>query len=163
MKRGGFLKRKSPLKRNTKIRVKGHSTTTEQRDEVQRLLREICLKRDKVCVLSGYMETGACGPMKKDGKPVYQAEHLNSRSNAISFADSRNCVLLCSRHHIYWKPQHSKRYWEIIEEVIGPNRWEWLEEVQDFAASHRTYKLDYRLAILALEHELKKLSTPSIE
>lgn len=154
MKSGGFLKRKSPLKRNTTIRIKAHSTTTEQRDEVQRLLREICIKRDKTCLLSFYPETGLCGPQKKDGHLVLQAEHLNSRQNSISFADSRNVVLLCQRHHIYWKPQHSKRYWEIIEEVIGPNRWEWLEEVQDFAASHRTYKLDYKLAIIALKQEL---------
>ncbi len=83
---------------------------------------------------------------------MLQAEHLNSRAHSISFADTRNIITLCQRHHIYWKPQNSKRYWEIIEELIGPARWDYLKEVQEYRLA---YKLDLKLAIVTLEQEFK--------
>lgn len=146
------IKPRKPLKR-TPLRKIGRSETAVNKEKVQYLLRQICLKRDTVCLLSNYPETGRCGPLKADGKPVYQAEHLNSRSHAVSFGDSRNTILLCQRHHIYWKPQNSARYWEIVEEMIGPKRW---ELVHSWIHDRIAHKQDLKLDIIALEQELKQ-------
>ncbi len=132
--------------KRTRLRLVGISTTAESKKEIQSLLREICIKRDQGCVLRDYADTGRCsGPL--------QAEHLNSRSNTVSFADTRNIVCLCRTHHIFWKPQNSQRYWEIIEEVIGPTRWEYVKKV---IADKKAYKVDLKLAIVALKQELKQ-------
>lgn len=142
--------------KRTPLRKKGKSDRTKIMDDIQAYLRLICIKRDKKCLLSGYPEAGPCGPIKTDGKPVYQAEHMNSRSFMVSFADSRNAILLCQRHHIYWKPQNSRRYWEIIEEMIGPKRWEYFKKVE---ADKRPYKIDLKLQLVALKQEYKELSS----
>lgn len=152
--------RKTPLKRSTKpmkrtrLKMRGTSDSSVLKDEIQALLRQIVIKRDKKCLLSHYPETGACGPRRNDGELIYQAEHLNGRSHMISFADSRNVVLLCQRHHIYWKPQNSRRYWEIIEEMIGPTRWDYFKKVE---ADRKAYKIDLKLAKVALLQELREI------
>lgn len=155
MKRSGFKRKATtPLKR-TKLRLVGHSTSAEQKREIQALLREIVIKRDGGCVLRDYAETGKCGGYgSKSGKLILQFEHLHSRSHSISFGDSRLGVLLCQRHHIFWKPQYSQRYWEIIEEVIGPTRWDLLQKVRN---DHKPYKMDWKLVILGLKKELNDL------
>ena len=160
-----WLKRKTPLKaktgfkqkigkpmRRTRLRVAGTSTTAELKKEIQALLRELAIKIYGTCVLSKYPETGACGSYTKAGNLILQAEHLNSRSNTVSFGDMRNIILLCQRHHIYWKPQNSQRYWELIREIIGEERWAWYVKVRD---DKRAYKVDLRLVKIALEQELK--------
>lgn len=142
-----------PLKR-TRLRVVGKSDTATLKKEIQAVLREIVIKRDGGCILRDYPETGKCGGYRNDGKLILQAEHLNSRSHTSTFADPRNVVCLCQRHHIYWKPQNSKRYWEIVEEQIGATRWEWLQRAMQ---DRRAYKVDLKLELLALKQELKKL------
>ena len=54
MKRSGFQKKDpadiKPMKRK-KIRVAGKSTTAQRKKEIQRLVREIVIKRDGGCIL----------------------------------------------------------------------------------------------------------------
>lgn len=156
MKRGGFLKRigfknraRTPLKRS-RLRLRGVSDTSVLREQIQAKLRQGVIKRDRVCLLADYPEAGKCNA-------IQQCEHLISRSQSSTFADLRNCVLLCSRHHIFWKPQNSQRYWEIIEEMIGPDRWDWTQKMRKEQSSHRSYKIDWKLELLALESEIKKM------
>lgn len=152
MKRSGFkFKPRKPMKR-TRLRVAGHSTTKELKDEIQALLRQLAIKIYGTCVLSAYPETGACGSYKQNGELILQAEHLNSRTHTATFGDMRNIVLLCQRHHIYWKPQNSQRYWELIEKIIGKERWEWYQRAK---ADRRAYKVDLKLIKIALEQDLK--------
>lgn len=152
LKRSYFKKKLTkPLKR-TKLRVAGTSTTAELKKDIQALLREIALKIYGTCVLSKYPETGACGSYTRAGNLILQAEHLNSRSNTATFGDMRNIVLLCQRHHIYWKPQNSQKYWELIEKVIGKERWDWYLRAKE---DKRPYKVDLKLIKIALEQELK--------
>lgn len=146
--------KKTPLKRRTGLRMRGVSDSSVLKEQIQEMLRKVVIKRDKGCILRDYKEAGMCGPRRKDGELVLQAEHLNGRSNMVSFADSRNCVCLCQRHHIYWKPQNSKRYWEIIEESIGPNRWEMIEDWMD---DRKPHKVDLKLALLVLLKEYQSL------
>lgn len=136
--------KRSPLRRI------GRNPTAVLKEKIQAKLREIVIKRDGGCVLREYPETGKCSD-------VLQAEHLISRSNTLSFADTRNIVCLCSKHHIFWKPQHSKLYWELIEGIIGVKRWEWIKEVEKEVFAHRSHKVDLKLALIYLEQELKQL------
>jgi len=152
MKRGGFLKRKSKPMKRTRLHLVGRSTTAELKRDIQATLREIVMKRDKVCLLSKYPHSGACGGFNGKGELILQAEHLHTRSNARSFADSRLVVLLCQRHHIYWKPQHADEYYRIIKQEIGKERSDLLERVQQ---DRTPYKTDLKLELLALKMELK--------
>lgn len=156
MKRTTF-KRKftKPLKR-TPLRLVGHSSTSELKQEIQELLRTICIHRDGGCILRNYSKAGKCGGYRKDGALILQAEHLVTRSNSLSFADTRNIVILCRNHHIFFKPQHSSLYWELIQEHLGEEKWEWIKRVRDDYTPH---KIDLKLELLALKQELKKLLT----
>jgi hypothetical protein len=75
VKRGGFLKRKIPLRPKTRIRVVGHSERTEVLQNIQDLLRALAISRDKGCVLRDYPEAGACGGYTKAGELILQAPH----------------------------------------------------------------------------------------
>lgn len=149
---------KIPLKRS-KLRVVGHSTTTELKDEIQSVLRQICLLRDKVCVLSHYKneinpQYRECGGWKKDGTLIYQAEHLLSRERAVGFTDISLIVLLCLRHHFYYKKQYPDEYYRIVRRYIGKENSNLLTRVQE---DFTPYKTDLKLELIALKQELKKL------
>jgi hypothetical protein len=144
-------KPRKPLKR-CRLKMRGTSDASVLRELIQSALRDVVIKRDGGCILRDYPDTGKCGGYRKDGKLILQAEHLNSRTHTISFADSRLAVCLCKRHHIYWKPQNSARYWEIVEEMIGPKRWELFQKVK---ADRMSYKVDMKMALIGLKQELK--------
>lgn len=156
MKRTPLKRSSKPLKR-TKLRLVGHSTTSELKIEIQALLRQIVIKRDGGCVLRNYPETGACGGYRKDGELILQAEHLHTRSNAASFADTRLVICLCSRHHIFYKPQHADEYYKIVRKHIGTIRSILLDRVQQDYSPH---KVDLKMEKIALEQELKKYELP---
>lgn len=172
------LKRKTPLKakstftskpavkqretglRRTNIRSVGISSRSEMRAEIQALLRAIVILRDGGCFLRRYshkMNGGQylrCGGHRKDGDFILQAEHLESRSNASSFSDSRLVVCICQRHHIYYKPQHSAEYNELAGLFIGSSRKKLWDAVRKDRSPH---KVDLKLERLVLIGELKKL------
>lgn len=151
MKRSGFKRKQTvPLKR-TRLRMRGVSDSSVLKEQIQSALREVVIKRDGGCVLRNYPETGACDK-------ILQAEHLNSRSRTQTFAVSLLAVCLCRRHHIYWKPTHSLRYWQIIEEIIGEKRWELLQKV---LKDYKTYKVDLKMGLIGLQQELKELNQSS--
>lgn len=142
--------------KRTRLKRKSQSATALIKDEIQALLRLIVIKRDGGCILRHYPETGQCGGYRQDGELILQAEHLHTRSNSVSFADSRLVVCLCMRHHIFYKPQHADEYYRIVKKHIGKARTKLLEAVQQ---DYRAYKMDWQLEKLALGKELKKLST----
>lgn len=147
-----------PLRR-TKLRVKGISTTTELKDEIQAVLREIVILRDGGCFLRHFKNRIQpkyynCGGYRKDGELILQAEHLHSRSNAISFSDSRLVVCICRNHHIFYKKQYGTEYDKFAREFIGPSR----ARLWDAVVAYRSpYKVDLKSELLGLKNELKKL------
>lgn len=157
MKRS-YFKRKptTPLKR-TKLRVAGVSDSATLKREIQSLLREIVIIRDGGCVLRDSPHAGNCGGYSKADQIILQGEHLVTRSNSASFADTRNIVCICRYHHITWKPQHSQLYWDLIEGIIGPTRWDYIRAVQRDASSHRAHKVDLKMEKIALMQELTEL------
>lgn len=138
------------------IRKKSNSPEALCKERIQALCRQIGLIRDKGCVMRFYPESGACGGYRKDGGIIYQFDHLNSRIHAVSFGDPRLGVILCQRHHIYWKPQEPNLFISIVRKHIGPVRAALLDKVQ----LHRwiPQKMDWKLVELGLIQELKKLS-----
>lgn len=134
--------------KRTALRRVSNSPTAIAKRRIQALLREIVIKRDGGCVIGTYFKTNAAC-----NTPL-QAEHLITRSNSATFGDTRNIVCLCQYHHIFWKPQHSRAYWELIEEIVGPIRWAWLELAE---ADRSPHKVDWVLTELALKNELALL------
>jgi|SRR3990167_9920734 len=155
MKRSYFKQKPRKTMKRSPLRMRGVSDSSVLKEQGQAVLRQVVIARDGGCILREYPETGKCGPRKANGELVLQAEHLNSRSHAVSFLDSRLAVCLCQRHHIYWKPQNSARYWEIVEGEIGPKRWELFKKVRD---DYRAHKVDLKLELINLKNELKELT-----
>lgn len=130
MKRSGFqIKPRPPLKRTIlkahktpqkrrKLRKQGKGKASTIKRRIQALLRMAVIQRDGGCILRVVL--GGCND-------TIQCEHLITRSNSNTFADLRNCVALCQYHHIFWKPSNGRLYWELIEQHLGTDGWEWLK------------------------------------
>lgn len=141
------------LKRSSGLRKKAKNPVSKTKGRIQALLRLRAIERDGGCVLRDYPITGECGPYKADGDLILQAEHLVGRANSISYGDLDNIVCLCMKHHFYFKKQHGALYWSLIEEIIGPERWEKVQAWERDKSPHRMYASDW----LRIE---ESLSTP---
>jgi hypothetical protein len=143
LKRKVGLKRKAPLgrgsglKRTGRLRKASKSPVAATKRRIQALLRLRVIERDGGCLLRGIEGVGACSQ-------VLQAEHLVSRANSASYGDLRNVICLCQRHHIFWKPQNSRLYWELIEMKIGPERWEYVKVTEADRTPHRMTAWDWQ-------------------
>lgn len=125
--------------KKTRLNKKSKAPVPLCKDRIQKLIRELAIRRDGGCVLRHYAEAGQCGGYGKvSGELILQGEHLNTRERNISFADMRNIVCLCLRHHGYFKPQESKLYWELIERHLDKKTWEWYQRVK---ADGKTYHM----------------------
>lgn len=122
--------------KRTPLRKTGKSTNAQTKKRIQALLRELAIKTDGGCFLRNYEEAGKCGGYRKDGQLILQAEHLISRQRSVSFAEPRNIVCLCQRHHFYFKKNQGRLYWELVERYVGEERWEWIKKVE---ADHKPY------------------------
>lgn len=160
-----WLKRKSvfkqkpikPMKR-TRLRVKGHSETAELREEIQKLVREIVIARDGGCIFRNLYDylygQPPCNGYRKDGKLILQADHLLPRSFSATFADPRLIVTLCKGHH-GWKSVGNNlrkaQYDEIVKKILPLDRVKLWEKWEEARQSHKTYKSDWKLEIVALQ------------
>ena len=141
--------------KRTKLRRSGVSETALLKREIQRLVREITMKRDKGCILRSVRHCG--GDLDTEGV-VIQADHLISRSNSATYADTRLIVCLCKNCH-GWKHWHQKEYDALVRTILSKERvklWDRCEK--DAWSPARTGASDWKLHIIALEKELKELS-----
>lgn len=166
LKRTPFKQKPQKPLRRTKLRLVGHSSTTELKNEIQALLRQIAIRRDGGCILRNYKSEITpryqdCGGYRKDGELILQAEHLHTRSNLSTFADTRLIVCLCKRHHGYYKPQHSDEYYEIVKKHIGKERADLLKRVKEDRGVHRG--IDLKMELLNLKKELLKLGPEELK
>lgn len=152
MKRTPLKRSKIPLKSSKlrSLRINGISDVSTLKREIQALLREFVIKRDGGCVLRHYPETGACDS-------VLQAEHLVSRARSQFYADTRNVICVCRRHHIFWKPQNSQRYWKLIEQILGPKRWKWYELAEATKTPYHMALGDWKITKTVLKNEISLL------
>lgn len=142
----------SILMRRTSLRKQGTSETALLKREIQRLLREIVIARDGGCILRDLRH---CGGTPEEA--VMQADHLISRSNSATYADSRLVVCVCKPCH-YWKSVagnlRKAEYDALIKTLLSKERVELWEQCE--RDSWKPRKMDWKLEILALEQELKK-------
>ena len=151
-----YLQRKTPLARSkvplkrSRLRVIGTSPTAQLKREIQRLVREIVIKRDGGCILR-YIRH--CDP-----DAVLQADHLITRSNSATYADTRLIVCLCKPCHGGYKKWHKEKYDALVKTVIPKERVKlWDDSLALQHIPKRTYANDWKLAIVALEQELKEI------
>lgn len=156
------VKRTAFKPRKTKLRIVGVSDVAETKRNIQNLVRQIVMKRDGGCVLRDYIgfELPPCGGYAKDGHQILQADHLISRSNAATYADSRLVVCVCKSHH-GWKSVGSnlrkKEYDRIVRAVLPKDRVDlWDRCEADAWRPKRTGAYDWKMAELALIQELKQ-------
>lgn len=160
MKRSGFkFKPRKPLKR-TKLNVVGHSTTAELKKEIQSLVREIVIKRDGGCIFRKEKGHVCSGYAPKAGHLVLQADHLMSRGNSGTFADTRLIVCVCQGIH-GWKSVGSnlrkKEYDERVRKLISKERVELWDEWE--AKRFSSFKMgahDWKMEIVNLKSELEE-------
>lgn len=152
--------KKSPLKRHSKLRIKGISDISTTKDEIQDIVREIVILRDGGCILRNYplANAGKCGGFRKDGQLILQADHLITRGNSATYADTRLIVCLCKSHHGGFKKWNKEKYDYLVKEIIGKERRElWEKCDRERFVPHRTTAYDWKMALVILKQELKKL------
>lgn len=144
-----------PLK-PTQFHIKGHSTTSEIKREIQSLLRAVAIARDGGCVFRNFPQAGKCGGRNKKYEIILQFDHLHSRVHSVSFGDSRLGVTVCPYHHLFYKRQYPAQYEKIARKVIGRERTKLLDRVRE---DYRPHKMDWKLVKIGLEDELAKLKS----
>jgi hypothetical protein len=154
MKRGGFLKRYTPL------RTKGKSIVATVKDSIQAWLRAIVIKRDGGCILRNVRY---CNGLPDIPGVVLQADHLVTRSNSATFADSRLVVCLCRPCHA-WKSlggnQRKGQYDALVRTLLSADRVElWDRCEKDSWRPVRTDAYDWKLAEAALKQELAQVES----
>ncbi len=145
------------------LRLVGQSDTAQVKREIQYVAREIVIARDGGCILRDIHYDGIpeCNGYTKDGNLVLQADHLVSRSNSATFADTRLIVCVCQGHH-GWKSLGSnarkKEYDELVRSFLSPERVKlWDECERDSWKPHRTTVYDLKLQLAALKQEWRQM------
>lgn len=146
------------LKRS-KLKRKSTSETTLVKDEIQAVVRLIVTKRDKGCILRK-QRCGVIADVMDDkvlSLGVIQADHLITRGNAATFADTRLIVCLCRGCH-GWKHWHKEQYDALVKSVLPRDRVElWERAEQESWKPKRTSSYDWKLTLFALKQELKEI------
>jgi ubiquinone/menaquinone biosynthesis C-methylase UbiE len=62
-----------------------------------------------------------CGGYAKDGHLILQDDHLITRANAATYADTRLIVCLCKGHH-GWKKWHEREYIALVRTLLSHER-----------------------------------------
>lgn len=149
------MKRNKPLKR-TRLKVVGDNSTAVLKARIQALVRLICAYRDGGCVLRNLRHCGGEAVVDKReiiSDNVIQADHLITRANSATFADTRLIVCLCKNCHA-WKHWHEKEYEKLVRTTLSSERKRLWNRCEEDRQAHRTWKPDWNLAITLLEREL---------
>lgn len=157
--------KRSPLKRGTKtlkrtkLNARGKSDSSVLKERIQHLVRQIVIKRDGGCILREIQGIGGCNGYAKDGHLILQADHLVTRANSATYADTRLIVCVCKGHHGGFKKWNKERYDEIVRSLLPQDRVELWEraEKERYRPTHRT-SYDWKLEVIALEQELAHFS-----
>ena|SRR3990167_1160831 len=130
------------------LRKQGKSATSQAKQRIQALLRQIVIKRDKTCILRH---------IRQCEDSVLQADHLITRANSATFADLRLVVCLCRSCHGGFKQWHKEQYDALVKTILPKDRVKLWEKCQaDSWIPKRTSAYDWRIAEAVLNQELKK-------
>lgn len=160
MKRGGYLQRRTPLK------AKSASDTSTIKEDIQATVRAIVIARDGTCIFNRMTleweipdayKVPHCNGYAKDGHLILQADHLITRSNSATYADTRLIVCVCKGHH-GWKKWNEQRYNEIVRQLLPADRVALWDKAH--AARYTPTRMtssDWAKELAALKQELFKM------
>lgn len=144
--------------KRTKLRVKGVSTTAQLKDDIQDIVREIVIIRDGGCIFRKEKGHICIGYAPKAGHLILQADHLLSRANSATFADTRLIVCVCKGIH-GWKSVGSnlrkEEYDERVKKLLSKEVVTLWEKCEKDMHAHKTYKMDWAMEKLVLLKELE--------
>lgn len=152
--------------RTKRVRIVGHGDTLDAKEEIQALLREIVILRDGGCILRDEVLQAryglpGCSGSRKDGTLIHQADHLESRGHAATYADSRLVVCVCKAHH-GWKSVgenlRKEQYDAIVRTLLSPDRvalWDRCKAMNQ--GPTRGHTMYWKLELAALKQELRAL------
>jgi hypothetical protein len=146
------------MKRGGKLKARASNETNDVKDRIQALVREIVIARDGGCVFrwSQWSPVPPCNGYAKDGHLILQADHLVTRANSATYADTRLIVCVCRGHH-FWKTYNKERYDEIVRSLIGPERCAlWSKMHDERYIPRRKFTYDWRKDLAALRQELRQ-------
>lgn len=140
--------------------MRGTSETSVLKEQIQKLVREVVMLRDGGCVFR-HEKGHICTGFAKDGHLILQADHLISRSNSATFADTRLIVCVCKGIH-GWKSVGSNlrksQYDERIKKLLPKETVElWDRCEKDSWRAVKMGAYDWKLEIANLQCELKDL------
>ena len=128
----------------------GSSDVSKCKQRIQKLLTAIVRAKDGGCIFRNYPQTGACSGYTA-------ADHIISRQFSATYGDTRNVICLCTRHHIYWKPQNPTLYVEIVKDYLGAKTWDWIERAQRDRKTYSFQLNDWLKIEIGLKKELADL------
>lgn len=150
------------MKRRIRLRAESDSDTATIKREIQSVVRAIVIERDKGCIFRHFMyrDFPQCGP-------VLQADHLITRANSATYADTRLIVCLCRDHH-GWKSlggnARKAEYDYIVKRLLSRDRVElWEKAEQDSWRPHRNFTYDWKMELAALKQELARVTASDVE
>lgn len=160
MKRSGFKRKLTVPMKRSRLRLAGTSTTAQDKQEIQRLVRLIVTYRDNGCVLRNLRKCGVNAFVDENEEIVatssfIQADHLVTRANSASFADTRLIVCVCNGCHA-WKNWNKESYDKLVRTQLSNARKILWDKCEEQRHAHKTKKMDWKLEILALRKELKQ-------
>jgi BolA family transcriptional regulator, general stress-responsive regulator len=126
----------------------------------QHWVRKIVIPRDKGCILRRHRHCGGeagysfleGGIIGKVLGLVFQTDHLITRVNSATYADTRPIVCLCQPCH-GWKHCHKEEYDALVKTILPPDRLKPWEECERASWKPvRTTLYDWKLAALKQEH-----------
>lgn len=161
------------MKRGGKLNTRSSNETNDVKDHIQALVREIVIARDGGCILGDRVKSNAngstitlysttflgvpsCNGHAKDGHLILQADHLITRANSATYADTRLIVCVCIGHH-GWKKWNEARYNEIVRQLLPADRVALWDKAH--AARYqptRMFTSDWLKEEAALKQELKE-------
>ena len=124
------------------LRKQGKSEVSQAKREIQSLVREIVILRDGGCILK---------KIRYCTDPVLQADHLITRGNSATFADTRLIVCLCRSCHGGFKKWHKEQYDALLRSILPKDRVELWERC--LRESWKPVKMNWRNEIIALTQE----------
>ena len=90
------------------------------KDRIQDKLRHLAILKYKRCEARG---------IDRKCTPPLQADHIESRGSANTYADIDNIILLCYGHHFWWKKQYPNRWAALVEATRGDGTISRLAEI----------------------------------
>lgn len=138
------------------MRLHAQNDSATLKVDIQAYVREIVILRDGGCWARNE-SWHRCNGYRKDGELILQADHMVTRANSATYADTRLIVCVCKGLH-GWKKWNEKEYDKRLKPLLSPERvalWE--------AASADRYRpvrmgaYDWQMEIVNLKRELLEL------